>query len=122
MARSSTSGPVQRTKGSPDFCRISRQATKGAIRTAFSRALSRELGGQQDLRQHALAPGFTISDSVLENIAHHEKWRAPIVAGRAMKREMLPEDLRGAIVFLSSPESDFVTGQTISVCGGSINT
>ena len=43
-------------------------------------------------------------------------------AGRAIKREQLPEDLRGAIVFLSSAESDFVTGQTLSVCGGSINT
>ena len=94
--------------------------TKGAM-TAFTRALSRELGGDK-ICVNTLAPGFTISDSVIENIEHHEKWRNVIVAGRAMKREMLPEDLRGAIVFLSSPESDFVTGQTISVCGGSINT
>jgi NAD(P)-dependent dehydrogenase (short-subunit alcohol dehydrogenase family) len=94
--------------------------TKGAM-TAFTRALSRELGGDK-ICVNTLAPGFTISESVMENIEHHEKWRNVIVAGRAIKREMLPEDLRGAIVFLSSPESDFVTGQTISVCGGSINT
>lgn len=105
-------------KGLADFSHY--VTTKGAM-TAFSRALSRELGGNK-ICVNTLAPGFTISDSVLESIEHHEKWRAPIVAGRAMKREMLPEDLRGAIVFLSSPESDFVTGQTISVCGGSINT
>ncbi len=49
--------------------------------------------------------GFTISDSVVENIEHHERWRHIIVAGRAMKREMLPEDLRGAIMFLSSPRA-----------------
>jgi NAD(P)-dependent dehydrogenase (short-subunit alcohol dehydrogenase family) len=94
--------------------------TKGAM-MAFTRALSRELGGDK-ICVNTLAPGFTISESVMENIEHHEKWRNVIVAGRAIKREMLPEDLRGAIVFLSSPESDFVTGQTIAVCGGSINT
>jgi len=94
--------------------------TKGAM-TSFSRTLSRELG-EHNICVNTLAPGFTISDSVVENIEHHERWRNAIVAGRAMKREMLPEDLRGAIVFLSSAESDFVTGQTISVCGGSINT
>ena len=94
--------------------------TKGAM-TSFSRTLSRELG-EHNICVNTLAPGFTISDSVVENIEHHERWRHAIVAGRAMKREMLPEDLRGAIVFLSSAESDFVTGQTISVCGGSINT
>lgn len=105
-------------KGLADFSHY--VASKGAM-TAFSRALSRELGGHK-ICVNTLAPGFTISDSVLENIEHHERWRQVIVAGRAMKREMLPEDLRGAIVFLSSPESDFVTGQTISVCGGSINT
>jgi NAD(P)-dependent dehydrogenase (short-subunit alcohol dehydrogenase family) len=71
---------------------------------------------------NTLAPGFTISDGVLANVEFHEKWRQPIVQSRAIKREQLPEDLRGAIVFLSSAESDFVTGQTLSVCGGSINT
>jgi NAD(P)-dependent dehydrogenase (short-subunit alcohol dehydrogenase family) len=105
-------------KGLADFSHY--VASKGAM-TAFSRALSRELGGHK-ICVNTLAPGFTISDSVLDNIEHHERWRQVIVAGRAMKREMLPEDLRGAIVFLSSAESDFVTGQTISVCGGSINT
>jgi NAD(P)-dependent dehydrogenase (short-subunit alcohol dehydrogenase family) len=105
-------------KGLPEFSHY--VTTKGAM-TAFTRALSRELGGDK-ICVNTLAPGFTISDSVIENIEHHEKWRNVIVAGRAIKREMLPEDLRGAILFLSSPESDFVTGQTISVCGGSINT
>jgi NAD(P)-dependent dehydrogenase (short-subunit alcohol dehydrogenase family) len=95
-------------------------ASKGAM-TAFSRALSRELGGHK-ICVNTLAPGFTISDSVLDNIEHHERWRQVIVAGRAIKREMLPEDLRGAIVFLSSAESDFVTGQTIAVDGGNVNT
>ena len=33
-----------------------------------------------------------------------------------------PEDLLGALVFLSSADSDFVTGQTIAVDGGNVNT
>jgi NAD(P)-dependent dehydrogenase (short-subunit alcohol dehydrogenase family) len=94
--------------------------TKGAM-TAFSRALSRELG-EHGICVNTLAPGFTISEGVLENVEFHEKWRQPIVQSRAIKREELPEDLRGAVVFLSSGESDFVTGQTLSVCGGSVNT
>jgi NAD(P)-dependent dehydrogenase (short-subunit alcohol dehydrogenase family) len=41
---------------------------------------------------------------------------------RAFKRDMFPEDLLGALVFLASSDSDFITGQTIAVDGGSINT
>jgi NAD(P)-dependent dehydrogenase (short-subunit alcohol dehydrogenase family) len=94
--------------------------SKGAM-TSFSRALSRELG-EHGICVNTLAPGFTISEGVLANVEFHEKLRQPIVQSRAIKREELPEDLRGAIVFLSSAESDFITGQTLSVCGGSINT
>ena len=38
---------------------------------------------------------------------------------RAIKRHEQPEDLVGACVFLASTESDFVTGQTLVVDGGS---
>jgi NAD(P)-dependent dehydrogenase (short-subunit alcohol dehydrogenase family) len=105
-------------KGLPNFSHY--VASKGAM-TSFSRALSRELG-EHGICVNTLAPGFTISEGVLENVEFHERWRGPIVQSRAIKREETPEDLRGAIVFLSSPESDFITGQTLSVCGGSINT
>jgi NAD(P)-dependent dehydrogenase (short-subunit alcohol dehydrogenase family) len=39
---------------------------------------------------------------------------------RAVKREQMPDDLLGALIFLASPESDFVTGQAIVVDGGMI--
>jgi NAD(P)-dependent dehydrogenase (short-subunit alcohol dehydrogenase family) len=42
------------------------------------------------------------------------------IKGRAIGREQLPEDLAGAMVFLSSPQSDFITGQTLVVDGGSL--
>ena len=45
-----------------------------------------------------------------------------VVASRAIKRDGVPEDLTGALIFLCSADSDFVTGQTIVVDGGSVNT
>ena len=41
---------------------------------------------------------------------------------KSLPRDGYPEDLLGALIFLASGESDFVTGQTIAVDGGSINT
>jgi NAD(P)-dependent dehydrogenase (short-subunit alcohol dehydrogenase family) len=94
--------------------------SKGAI-TAFTRALSRELG-DQGIRVNTLAPGLVMSDTVLENRAHIEQARDRVVQSRALRRDEMPEDLLGALVFLASAESDFITGQTIAVDGGSINT
>jgi len=94
--------------------------SKGAV-TAFTRALSRELG-EHGICVNTLAPGLILSDSVLENDEHLEKARDKVVQSRAIKRDGYPEDLIGALLFLASSDSDFVTGQTIAVDGGSINT
>jgi NAD(P)-dependent dehydrogenase (short-subunit alcohol dehydrogenase family) len=95
--------------------------SKGGI-MAMTRALSRELG-EHGIRVNTLAPGFTMSDSVIaENPGHVETARARAVASRAIKRDELPQDLLGALVFLASAESDFITGQTIAVDGGNVNT
>ena len=94
--------------------------SKGAM-LAFTRALSRELGAH-NICVNSLAPGLTMSDSVLANKEHVEFARDRVVASRAIQRDGHPQDLLGALVFLSSPESDFITGQTIAVDGGSINT
>ena len=45
----------------------------------------------------------------------------PTVASRSIKREMLPEDLLGTLLYLASSDSNFVTGQTLNVDGGKIN-
>ena len=94
--------------------------SKGAI-VSFTRALSRELGAF-GIAVNTLAPGLVLSDTGIENTRHHDDERAPVRNSRAFKRDMFPEDVLGALVFLASSDSDFITGQTIAVDGGSINT
>jgi NAD(P)-dependent dehydrogenase (short-subunit alcohol dehydrogenase family) len=85
----------------------------------MTRSLARELG-DAGVRVNCLAPGLTMSEGVTANDA----WAGPIVANniasRCLKREATPDDLTGALIFLASPESDFMTGQTIVVDGGSV--
>jgi len=95
--------------------------SKGGI-MAMTRALSRELG-DHGIRVNTLAPGFTLSDTVVaQNPGHVQTARDRAVASRALHRDEHPQDLVGALVFLASAESDFVTGQTIAVDGGNVNT
>jgi NAD(P)-dependent dehydrogenase (short-subunit alcohol dehydrogenase family) len=95
--------------------------SKGGI-MAFTRALARELG-EHGIRVNTLAPGFTLSDTVLrENPGHVQTARDRAIQARALRRDEHPQDLLGALIFLSSADSDFVTGQTIAVDGGNVNT
>jgi NAD(P)-dependent dehydrogenase (short-subunit alcohol dehydrogenase family) len=95
--------------------------SKGAV-TAFTRSVSRELG-EHNICVNSLAPGFTLSDTVVrENPGHLAHSQQPSIGRRAIKRDEYPEDLLGALVFLASPDSDFITGQTIAVDGGANNT
>src|SRR5437763_3754003 len=95
--------------------------SKGGI-MAFTRALARELG-EHGIRVNTLAPGFTLSDTVVsDNPGHVKTARERAVQSRSIKRDENPQDLLGALVFLASAESDFVTGQTLAVDGGNVNT
>jgi NAD(P)-dependent dehydrogenase (short-subunit alcohol dehydrogenase family) len=93
--------------------------SKGAM-LAFTRALSRELG-QYGIAVNSLSPGYILSDTGLENRTHVEEERISVRNSRAFKRDGYPEDLLGALIFLVSGDSDFVTGQSLVVDGGSVN-
>ena len=93
-------------------------ASKGAV-IALTRCHGRELG-DKNIQVNAIAPGLTESEGLRGNDAF-DMARAPTVASRSIKREMVPEDLLGTLIYLASPDSDFVTGQTLNVDGGKIN-
>ena len=105
-------------RGIPEFSHY--VTSKGAV-TSFTRAISRELG-EHGICVNTLAPGYTLSDTGLTNKVHVEISRVPAVARRAIKRDMFPEDLLGALIFLASSDSDFMTGQVLAVDGGTNNT
>ena len=93
-------------------------ASKGAV-IALTRGHARELG-DKNIQINAIAPGLTESEGVRANDGF-DMARGPTVASRSIKREMVPEDLLGSLLFLCTPDSDFLTGQTINVDGGKVN-
>lgn len=100
--------------GSPS--RIHYVTSKAGI-LGFTRCLARE-AGPCGIRVNTVAPGSTLSeeDPSEETIAYRSKR----VSARALPRVQLPGDLVGAVVFLASGESDFITGQTLVVDGGAV--
>ncbi len=90
--------------------------SKGAI-VAFTRALAKELG-KDGVRVNCVAPGFTMSQGVLDSPEVVEKLRDVSVSARTIQRDQEPEDVVGAVVYLAGPTSSFVTGQTIVIDGG----
>ena len=102
-------------KGNPLYLHY--VASKGAI-LSMTRALARELG-PHNILVNGIAPGFTLSENVENNPALMSMVRGPSIAGRALARDMYPDDLVGAAVFFSGPDSAFITGQTLVIDGGS---
>ena len=91
-------------------------SSKGA-QVAFTRALAREVG-DDGITVNCIAPGLTMSEKVIDD----DQWIAVKdgnTASRAIKREQVPEDLIGTLVFFASSDSDFITGQTLVVDGAS---
>ena len=88
-------------------------ASKGGV-IAMTRVMARELGGAR-INVNALAPGFTLTEASRMAIDDAENYG---VGRGAIQRAAQPDDMVGACLWLSSPLSDFVTGQTIIVDGG----
>jgi len=92
-------------------------SSKGGL-IAFTRALAREVG-DDGICVNAIAPGYTLSDVIREKPTESEESRKAIISSRCIKRDEVPEDITGTLVFLASGDSDFITGQTIVIDGGS---
>jgi NAD(P)-dependent dehydrogenase (short-subunit alcohol dehydrogenase family) len=93
-------------------------SSKGAV-VAMTRCLAREFG-PYNVNVNAIAPGLTMSDGVLGQSDWTQDYIEANKNSRALKRRQVPNDLVGTAVFLCSPDSDFMTGQTLVVDGGAV--
>jgi len=91
-------------------------ASKGAV-VSLTRALATELGADR-VRVNSVAPGFTLSERVQRNPVLVQGVKEPSLRNRVLARDMLPDDLVGAVAFFAGDASAFVTGQTLVVDGG----
>lgn len=98
--------------GTPRFLHY---VTSKAALIGMTRSLAREMG-KFGVCVNAIAPG----------LVEHEGQTAPKeftefqLKARAIKRLEVPQDLTGALIYLASSDSDFITGQTLVVDGGSV--
>lgn len=102
-------------KGAPNLLHY--VTSKGAV-IAMTRSLSRELG-PHNICINALAPGLTLSENVKAGSNYNADRLSANKMTRAIQRDQVPEDLTGALIYLCSNDSDFMTGQTMLVDGGS---
>ena len=93
-------------------------ASKGGV-IAFTRALARELA-KDSITVNAIAPGFTLSDGVLQTDLQDRIGENARTSGRCIQRDQVPGDLVAALAYLVSDGAGFVTGQTLAVDGGSV--
>jgi NAD(P)-dependent dehydrogenase (short-subunit alcohol dehydrogenase family) len=96
--------------GNPNY--IHYVTSKGAL-IAMTRAMARELG-DWNICVNTVSPGFVVTEGRQVD-PEYEKIRAQ---QRSLKRTQVENDLVGTVLFLSSPESDFMTGQLLNVDGG----
>ncbi|HUN34327.1 MAG TPA: glucose 1-dehydrogenase [Trebonia sp.] len=89
--------------------------TSKAALIGFTRALATEVG-PDGIRVNAITPGSTATEVERETITREQ--RQAMAAATALRRVQVPADLVGAVAFLLSRDSDFITGQTLNVDGG----
>ena len=89
---------------------------KAAI-IGFSKTLARELAANH-INVNVVCPGPTDTALLKTAMAGREKVLDSMARGIPFRRLGQPADLAGAVAFFASSDSDFVTGQVLSVSGG----
>ncbi len=89
-------------------------ASKAGV-IGFTKSVAKELGSR-NIRCNAIAPGFVETDmtSYLKEGEAADKYKASI----PLQRFASGEDIANVTLFLASELGSYVTGQTISACGG----
>ncbi len=94
--------------------------TSKAAVIGLTRGLARELG-RDNIRVNAVAPSAVLTEGTTEFFGDkRDKGLEVIRAGQSIQRTLVPADLVGTILWLIGDGSRFVTGQTISVDGGTV--
>ncbi len=79
--------------------------------------LARDLG-EHRINVNAIAPGAIETEAALSMFPVGSPWRERMHELTPLSLAATPKDLFGALIFLASPASDWVTGQCLSVDGG----
>ena len=94
--------------------------TSKAAVIGLTRGLARELGRDR-IRVNALAPSAVLTDGTREFFGERVDRALDVIkSGQSIQRNLTPPDLVGAVVWLVSDASCFVTGQTIAIDGGTV--
>ncbi len=105
-------GGKEGAPGQAHYC-----SSKAAI-IEFTRVLAMELG-PYGITVNAVCPGIILTEMGRNNLGSQEnidKW----TSATALKRLGEPEDVVGSVAFFASPDSSYITGQSLNVCGGII--
>jgi 3-oxoacyl-[acyl-carrier protein] reductase len=89
-------------------------AAKGGL-LAFTRSLAREVI-QHNIRVNAVAPGRIETALLLEQASEQD--RARWLDDTPIRRLGTPDEVAAAVLFLASPESSYVVGETLAINGG----
>ncbi|MED4601629.1 3-oxoacyl-ACP reductase FabG [Paenibacillus validus] len=89
-------------------------ASKAGV-LGFSGSLAREVG-EYNITVNSITPGPTYTEIPRETVNDDQKQR--MLNMQSLKRLQVPDDLAGTVVFLSSDDSSFITGQVFNIDGG----
>ncbi len=93
--------------------------SKGAV-IGLTRGLARELG-RDNIRVNGIAPSAVLTEGTKQFFGEKLDHALKVIAGdQAIARNLKPSDVAGAVLWLASDQSAFVTGQTIAVDGGTV--
>ncbi len=90
--------------------------TKGAV-DAITRSLAKELG-PRGIRVNAINPGMVETEGVHAAGIAESDMRKQVEAQTPLGRIGQPQDIATAAVFLASPDSAWITGETLTIAGG----
>ena len=94
-------------------------ATAKAAVIHYTRCLALSLGPHQ-INVNCIAPAWILSSRAIAGGRGEKATREKLEATSALGRLGVPEDCAKVIEFLVTDLSDYVTGQTIAVCGGNV--